>query len=81
MSSQVKSGGSGGGVMHMCGYKESQAVSFTSSSSSCAVGDGSFSFVSFGSCTNIACSAATMACFTSYPVVNSADAATSAFYD
>ena len=80
MSSQVKSGGSGGGVMHMCGYKESQAVSFTSSSS-CAVGDGSFSFVSFGSCTTIACSAATMACFTSYPVVNSADAATSAFYD
>jgi hypothetical protein len=61
MSSQVKSGG-GGGIMYMSGYKESQVVSFVSccSSSSCAVGDDSFSFASFGSYTTIGCSAATM---------------------
>ena len=66
MSSQVKSGGGGG--MYMSGYEESQAVSFVSSS--CAVGDGSFSFVSFGSYSCLilitsACSAAIMACSTS----------------
>jgi hypothetical protein len=77
MSSQFKSGG--GGRMHMSGYEESQAVSFVSSSSSCAVGDGSFSFACFGSCKRSACSAATMACSTSSPAVNSTDAATSAF--
>lgn len=46
MSSQVESGVGGG--MHMSGYEESQAVSFAFSSS-CAVGDGSFSFACFGS--------------------------------
>ena len=78
MSSQFKS--CGGGGMHMSGYEGSQAVSFVSSSS-CAVGDGSFSFACFGSCKRSGCSAATMACSTSSPTVNSTDAATSAFCD
>jgi len=43
---------------HISGYEESQAVSSVSSSS-CAAGDGSFSFACFGSsaCATSACSA------------------------
>ena len=68
MSSQVESGVGGG--MHMSGYEESQAVSFAFSSS-CAVGDGSFSFACFGSWTISACSASTLDYSNSSPAVNS----------
>jgi hypothetical protein len=81
MSSQVKSdGGGGGGRMKMSGYEESQAVSFVSYCS-CGVGDDSFSFAFSGSFTTSAHSAGIIACSTSSPAANSADAATCAFYD
>jgi hypothetical protein len=81
MSSQVKSGG-GGGIMYMSGYKESQVVSFVLVVLLLHVLLVMILFLLL-LLVLIQLSVAVQLpwLFYSYPVVNSADAATCAFYD